>query len=510
MPASSAPIRRFLDRARSRSPGAAAALFPAATALGVAAGLYLRWQMASMGRSLWLDPAMLVWNVATRGYLELWQPLGENQAAPYGFLVLLKAAGQLGGYREGWLLAVPFLAAAAALGLFAWLAVLVLGREGAPFAVWPLGLSSTPIYYAGEVKQYSAELCAAVLLLLLAWRCARAGLARRQLFQFAAGALVAGWLSYSSFLVAGALLAVLFFAARKSADAAARRRWAVIAATLAGHHGLLYFLQMRPAASRDLFAYHSSAFAPWPPWHDWTWYRDAVTGYLAFPLGSPEALLLPLLGLGLGILALRGRPLEAGLVLAPLAALLAASALKLYPLATGEHDVHSRLVLFSLPCICLLIGRGFASLVPPGRIGMALLLLAALVYPAGVRSFGDPGYLRQEMRPLVADLAAQLEPGDQVYVFHAAEPAFRYYTRGRPIAHRAGLPGAAGEEDLRRDAAALGAGRVWVVLAHFYSGEDLILRGILEERGERLQKHTFPGAVLELYLLRPPGPSQPE
>lgn len=478
--------------------------FLALSLAAIAAGVLLRWRMAHLDRSLWLDPAMLVLNLVERGYGELFRPLGLNQSAPYGFLCLLKAAGDIGDYRESALLVPPFLASLVALLAFARLAFRVLGRDGAPFAVAPFALSSTAVYYAGEVKQYSFELAAAALVLLLAWSCAESGFARRESWRFAIGSALLGWFAHSSLLVTAASLLGLGWIGWRAAEREARRRFAGLGAALAAHHVLLYLVQMRPAAGADLFAYHAAGFAPWPPWRDFSWYRDTLMGYLAFPLGSPGATLLPLLGLGLGLLALRGRRREAALVLGPLAALYLASALRFFPVITGENDIHSRLTLFTLPFVCLLLGRGFASLLPPGNLAVGTLLLAALSYPAAARSFGEPGYLREEMAPLVVDLEAQIEPGDQIYVFHAAEPAFRFYTRRHPLAHVAGEPMAMAEEALRRDAAKLGAGRVWVVFAHFYSGEDFVFRGILEERGDRLQKHIHDGTVLELYLLRPP------
>lgn len=474
---------------------------------GVAAGLYLRWRMVASGRSLWLDPAMLVWNVVQRGYGELFFRLDENQAAPYGFLCLLKAAGGLGSYSEASLLALPFLAGCAALLLFARLAVDVLGREGAAFAILPLALSSTAVYYAGEVKQYSLDLFATTLLLWLAWRYVAGGRQVRDLRIFAGGAMLMAWLSHPSLLVTAAMLAALAFEVWKQDDAVARRSLAIWGGLVAGHHLLLYFLQMKAAAGPDLHAHYQPYFAPWR-WQNFGWYRDALLGYFEFPLGYPGAVMLPLLGALLGVVTVRGRRLEAALVLGPVLLLLVASLLRIHPILTGGHDIQSRLLLFTLPCVCLLIGRGFASLVPEKRFAVTLVLLAALAYPAASRSFGQPGYLRQDMAPLVEDLRSQLEPGDQVYVFHGAVPAFRFYVRQEPIPYLAGAVGAAAQGALREDADKLGAGRVWVVFSSFWSGEDMIFRGILEERGERLMKHIHGGTVLELYLLRDREPGQ--
>ncbi len=478
--------------------------FRSASLLGILAGIYLRWNWASQDRSLWLDPAMLVWNVIQRGYGALFLPLDENQAAPYGFLCLLKAAGSLGDYSEASLVLVPFLAAVAALLLFARLAEVLLGRGNAPFAIWPLALSSTAVYYAGEVKQYSFDLLATTLLLWLALRCTRSELDHRSLRLFAGGSILAAWFSHASLCITVAALGALLLETWRLRNPAAARRLFWWGALVLAHHGLLYFLQMKPAAGVDLFSYNAAAFPPGLPWQDPAWYRDTFAGYFEFPLGYGGAVLLPCLGVVLGLFSLRHRRFEGALLLLPWLLLFAAATLHLYPLPTGTHDINSRLLLFTLPCTCLLIGRGFAGIVPQGRPALALLLLAFLAYPAATRSFGDPGYLQEEIRPLVESLRPQLAPGDQIYVFYTAVPAFRFYSRKEPLAYIAGRPMAEIERDLRLDAEQLHAGRVWSVFTHYYSGEKDIWRAILEERGTRIARQGHPGAVLELYELREP------
>lgn len=51
-------------------------------------------------RSLWADEAVLALNIVHRSYLELFQPLDYDQAAPPGFLMIEKLTIELFGNQE--------------------------------------------------------------------------------------------------------------------------------------------------------------------------------------------------------------------------------------------------------------------------------------------------------------------------------------------------------------------------------------------------------------------------
>lgn len=480
--------------------------------LALAVGVTLRLRMLLLGRSLWLDPAMLALNLVERGPAELFGRLDLGQAAPVGFLLLTKLAGAAGGYSELSMIAVPFAFGVAALALFLPLTVDVLGRRAAPLAFVPFATCSTAVYYSGELKQYSADLFVAVAVLFVAHRAARSGLAGRWVAGWAVAGVAGVWLSHAAgLLIAGSGLGLAVLAWRWP-ERRGLRRLAVAGGVVLVHGLLLFFLQVRPSVSGALIAYHREAFAPlWPPAGETLrWWWRALAGYVRFPLGLGDRVVLPLAALAGGALAAtftpRHRPL-ALVALPPIAALVLASALGLYPIASGEHEVHARFLLFTLPIAFLLIGVGIEALTRrlpwPGVAAVVLGVL--LVLPSFARILAWPEPMRQEMRPLVARLEREIAPGDRVYVYYAAVPAFRFYIRGRPIPFVAGSPPAEPSVELPRQVDRAGGDRrLWVVVAHDYRNAAGILRRHLRSRGYAIEQTRFPGALL---LRADPAPS---
>jgi hypothetical protein len=112
-------------------------------------------------RSLWLDEAALGYNIVSRSYSELLQPLSYRQVAPIGYLLLSKACNSLFGYND---IAIRIPSIIAYLCLF-----LILGRR-ARSPEWVLRFvfivsAAGVIKYAFELKQYIYDVLLMVVLL---------------------------------------------------------------------------------------------------------------------------------------------------------------------------------------------------------------------------------------------------------------------------------------------------------------------------------------------------------
>ena len=70
------------------------------TALAVVCGIALRLIAFTADCSLWIDEAMLALNIVGRTPTQLFEPLGHNQGAPVGFLLVCKASVSLFGANE--------------------------------------------------------------------------------------------------------------------------------------------------------------------------------------------------------------------------------------------------------------------------------------------------------------------------------------------------------------------------------------------------------------------------
>lgn len=208
------PTPAAQDRARPAGP--TATLRVAALAL-VTAGLLLRTWQYGADIALWLDEIAVARNVLERPLTRLlFEPLDYDQTAPKGFLlaefVVTKAAGASEYALRFW----PWLASVASVALYWRLSIRVLPGIGGMVALLCFAVAMPLIRQGGEVKQYSTDVTAAIVLMLLA----RPGPASRRR-DLAAGALgaVTVWFSQPSTIVAVALAGVLVL------DGVARDGW---------------------------------------------------------------------------------------------------------------------------------------------------------------------------------------------------------------------------------------------------------------------------------------------
>jgi hypothetical protein len=193
------------DGAAARPPAAAGRTLVIALAAVVACGVLLRlWQFGA-DAALWLDEIAIARNVLERPLASLLSsPLDYDQSAPKGFLAAEKLTVSVGGPGELALRAWPLASSIAALALMAVLAVRMLDGLGAVVAVAGLALATPLITQATEVKQYSSDVAAALVLMLLASPPARGG--RRFDVLAGIGGAVAIWFSQPAVLLADAML----------------------------------------------------------------------------------------------------------------------------------------------------------------------------------------------------------------------------------------------------------------------------------------------------------------
>src|SRR5688572_28999727 len=88
------------------------------TGLILLAGFLLRLRQYLMGRSLWLDEAMLALNIVNRNLGDLFKPLDYDQGASIGFMLVEKTFGLIFGRNEFSLRLFPFLVGLVSLWLF--------------------------------------------------------------------------------------------------------------------------------------------------------------------------------------------------------------------------------------------------------------------------------------------------------------------------------------------------------------------------------------------------------
>jgi len=421
-------------------------------------GVLLRLRAYLADRSLWLDEAMLALNIIHRGFVGLWKPLDMHQGAPVGFLMLVRSAVISFGTGEYALRLVPLLAGIAAVGLFYLLAKRVLLTNALPLAVALFALSPSLIYYSSEVKQYSLDVAIALLLILLA--------VEERIWTLALIGAIAIWFSHPAiFILAGIGLA--------------RPRLWPIFPFLGISFATCYFLLLRHA-DPVLFVFWQANFMHLSP----RWFLDAFFDFFRTP-GALDFIGLAGFAFLCGSVALWKRNRDmALLLLAPVAATLAASALHKYPFG-------GRLVLFLLPIALLFIAEGVEAIrVTAGNQVGVILLSLLLLDPAqySLRKFIFPlrpanraGVMPlEEMRPVLAELAQRQQPGDCIDVIGYSRPAFDYYAHDR--FHECVT------------------GRVWLLLSHLEGEAGEEPKETKRDWGTPKESISEPGAEADLYL----------
>jgi len=471
----------------------------------MAVGIALRLLRYLACRSLWLDEAYLADSLLTFSWKQLLtQPLLYWQAAPVGFLLLEKLAILAFGTGEYALRLVPLIAGLISVPLFRAVARRFLQPAGQVLAMSLFVLLDPLIYYSSEAKQYGLDVTVTLVIVLLAMRWRERPASWGRLLALAGAGAAGIFLSHPSIFVLAAIGIVLGIECIRTRRHGAMVRLACASVVWAALFGCEYVFFLRPLISHPgLTAYWAGDFMPWDPVGAVRWLGSELYelfhGYMIMWLPLVDAAILCAL-VGIGWFWTRCRR-NLALLLLPLFLTLGAAAVHAYPFG-------SRLVLFLVPLIVVLMGAGGAVILEsfiPGRRVIGWLIVGAVVVPTAVR---DLYYVvvpqkREEIKPVLAYIRDHHRPGDVLYVFHPSEVPFRYYENRFGLEKdRYGLAdmrwiiGEPGENDpsiYRSDLARLrGKGRVWVLITHPRAlggiDEEQLFPAILNNWGEQMDQ----------------------
>jgi hypothetical protein len=352
---------------------------------------------------LWVDECMLAEQFIDRGFLELLQPLDNNQVAPVGFLWIELAVVKLFGFSEWSLRLFPLVCGMASLFLFRHLASRLL--TGLPFvlAVGCLAVAKAPTELSYDVKPYSCDLAVALALLILAVEWLRNPGNTGWLWGLAAAIPLALCLSFPAVFVAGALslgLGLTVFRQRNRQTLGAFLTYHV---ALCGVFAAVMWINSGPqAASVKAFmeAYWLQA-GGFPPLDSpvqllrWVFDVHLSDKIFSIPYGSRNgggAICFVCCVVGAITMYRQGDRRTLTFLLATFGLALLAAALRRYP-----YGGHIRLAQFLVPAICLLAGLGAAALLSRAKRLQARRLAWGLT--AALVLFGIGNTVRTVARP---------------------------------------------------------------------------------------------------------------
>jgi hypothetical protein len=413
------------------------------------AGAVFRGVEYAADRSLWLDEAALAQNV-------LHLPLGDlaagrldnEQVAPPGFLLAARGVVTWAGGSEQALRFIPFAAGLGLLAAFGWLAWRRLGPAGGLTAAALAACSWPLVYYANEFKQYSSDALIAFLFFAFAEKIPAAPFSARRAWVVGAAGVAALEFSQPAIFALAALGVMGWVGAAREKRRGDCARWTAAGAAWVAFFGLQLWLSYDTAlGNAALYAYHDELFLRlWPVASLAEVWQAGVldTWVLATaPLTAWFWLGLVVLGVWAALRQAQGRPflqaqheerdeVQGGarreIIFIALAVFFTglASLLHFYPLS-------SRLLLFVLPWMFWLVGRGADGLAGLARrMGWTPAIMAALaigLWPVarGAVAEARAPIAREQLRPVVERLGLLAQPGEAILVFDLTHFAFEYY-----------------------------------------------------------------------------------
>ena len=471
-------------------------------------GLLPRLAEFTSGRALWNDESLVSAGIVERGFVGLLAPLDYMQIAPPFYLWSLKLCTLMGGYTV-YAMRFPSVVMSIVGLVLGWCVVRrMLSPLGTLLALALLACSQHLITYAGEAKPYSGDAMFTLLVFYLALKWEECTPDWRRAGFFGVILAISVWMSYPVvFVIAGVgtvqLLRALIRRDKKDffhltglygiSGASFLLQYLLVVLPNRTHGPMMEYMQW----------YWRHGFMPFPPTslQDFRWFRIRTSLFFDMPGGfTLQGLALFTFLTGLCALCIRKRH-HVAFLLAPLALVLFASGLRLYPF-------HARLTLFLVPVIMLAVGEGIAWITTTGRrrVGVAIgstLIILLMTQPLvrASRTIIAPTR-HHELEKAMDYTNAHWKPGDKVFLVQIDEFSYRF------LSHRYRLPEeafvyqsqkskkAGTEETLLEDLARLvkKGGGVWFPITYQYEPDVAHIFAFLDNYGVRDHEFTARGA----------------
>ncbi len=398
----------------------------------VVVGIILRVRQYLANRSFWGDEASLALDIVSRSFEGLTEPLGYHQAAPVGFLFIEKLLIILLGNADYILRLFPLLSGILAVYLIYRVGLDHFGAAGI-FALAMFAMNSWQVFFSSELKQYSGDVMAALLLTHLSFRCLRDKPQAVDFLWLGSLGTILIWISHVSvFILPGIGLALVLekYARKKPIPLV----WLVgLGGAWLVSFGIDYLIALRHTATdRYFLSFWKKSFLPLPPWSDVPWLINVYYKFVLITLNGTDTgmdHMMPILGIiGIASLAAR-RPGMAVTLAFPFIMTLIASAWHKYPLS-------HRFMLFLVPLTLLLmaegIGRIYLILAKWQRhfalvvCGIPVVFMTLLPVQNAIGGFKSPATI-SEIKPVMKYIEEHREEGDVIYLHYHSVPTFTYY-----------------------------------------------------------------------------------
>ncbi len=451
--------------------------------------------------SLWFDELTSAKNIQSMSmYSLMTEPLDHNQVAPPGFLIGQKMIISIFGAHDLTFRFLPWILSLLAMVFFALLVRRYLSGVKS-FAAMALFIASIAlIQQAGNAKQYSGDVAAALFLCWALVTIISDGSGKLPRWLIAAAGGVSALISFPAAIIAVSLVAILLWQHRRDLNAFIKSSPAVMAAIwlLGATLNLLYAQFVVKTETRSAMqGWWTDGFPPGEGiFSTLVWIPDALNnalGHLLFfipppmPLAVVPIALIILTAFGL-IFLLQKDSLAAGILLSPLVIAVLLALLDILPLRqrVALYAVWPLLIFGFLGLTALQewLGKIFR---PALTNSFALILALPLLLIAS--TLGSPPYHSQPAEPVLKALKTQIQPDDLLYVYCKSRFAIEFYGPGLGFENwqQGNCYNSAGE--FAKDLIALqGNSRVWFFYSQWTPAEPYpdSIKAYLEKSGKQI------------------------
>ena len=409
-------------------------------------------------KSLWYDEAVVYW-ISRTDLSSLVAANAQLNSAPPLYVLLVHFASRI-GTSEGVIRSVSWLAGALAIPLIYFLGRRYVSRRAAFASAMVVAVTPVYVEYSQQLREYSLAFLLSALMLLAYGKFKEKGSWIHLGFlatTFCVGVLLQYGLALLILSLNLAFLVEVDWLRRNRTELA---KWVAGQVVVLMVLALVWASTLRFQLSLGGYGYLARGYFEGSLPSLVTFLLRQTYEIVLFAFPDPPLVILLMATAIVTRITDGSSPRKYAHLVIPFLIAAAAGILGLYPYVGARHAIY----LF--PIICILIAMGFDYLIRVDRRGIVALLLAILVARAAL--LPTLGYLRSQgtenLKPLVEQLNADLQPGDRIFVCDGAIPAFRYYYRGDLDQVVEG----ASTEYWQQQLSSLvdTSGRVWLVASH--------------------------------------------
>ena len=467
-------------------------------------GIYLSLEQFIFNRNLWLDEIALAINIRDRSFLELLQPLSDNQAAPIAFLYLEKLMITLFGSYDYILRIFPLVSFIFSIPLVYLLTVRLLkNRIPALLASAIFSTSYMLIRYSDEVKQYSSDLLFTLIIFYLTLKLDFKN--RQHILYYALSGAIIIWFSNISviiLLVAGLYIFYIQVIQEKNFKFLSIYFFWLLS------FGIYYtfFIYNHPTTAFMKSVWHAQ-FLPSDilSMKFYTAIASNIQDIYIHVLTMGDfwifALVITLLSI---ITALIKRQYVLLLFFfGPLIVQIIMSTLHLYPF-------YARFVLYLMPMFIIMLAYGLYILyllikkyIHPVAAIIYIFFTFYYAYDYINLATKHIPFAREEITSSLNYIESHIAPDDSIYLYYTTVPSFAFYMDNKLDGHTVhiGTEHRNNYKDYYPELNKLN-GRVWLVFIHIHGHEEwYIMDYLLHEKGVKiLERKSLAFGTLLYYI----------